>query len=610
MIIYLNLCYVLQCTVVLYRLYACYLNASREIEAQNINILSLLLFKAFCTSLLKYLKVCYPKTFCLSAQMINVWEERLVRKLRKKLRQIEVLDNLNRPLNEEELAKVGTKQEIQAELERMKRRSEELECAEAAVAEGDNQGEGSPPKRRRSASTGEDSVQQKSSRRQEVQNEEPSSSTDRELSTSAPATSSQHKLWRCCSDAAISSTLLVPSHDDLSLSADCDVRRDVAVTAGRDTTVLVWRLSTAERVASLGGHTGPVSTVVILPEACNAAFNKVEKKDVLAVSGSADCSLKVWNALTGAMVASVYTYNGVRCSTPLPACKDGNPVVLMGTDGGKLEAFDLARGKAVHADKAHEDAVTAVHARDGRVVSASRDGIIKVWQINPSSTPLLRCLFVSESLQTAEPGQSAHLRCVLSARLLPNAKGDDCDASLVAFGDAGSNLKVLDWKRGLLHKVPNHTSDMGFTDSIRTVGDSLLLASSYHLDSGRGSINLFKLQSSESGLLPEYLCSWSDDRAGRILSLAASFSDGDGLSVVTVGKEVTRWRAVNRENRDDEASSRALFSPTVLPLSNAAVDSGSSDEENEEDEENIVVSEETSNNLASSDGLTSRCTIL
>ena len=81
-------------------------------------------------------------------------EGRLLRKIRKKLRQIENLECLERELNEEEAAKVERKHSLRAELASilcdMKRRSnEEPAAAAAAVTPSTSRSGASSPKKKR-----------------------------------------------------------------------------------------------------------------------------------------------------------------------------------------------------------------------------------------------------------------------------------------------------------------------------------------------------------------------------------------------------------------------------------------------------------------------------
>ena len=371
--------------------------------------------------------------------------ERLVRKLRKKLRQIEHLETLGRDLNEEESSKVEAKQGLRLQLEQalkaMKRKSEDKGTAERGVE----------VKRRRSPS-GEGSsngplVAEGLGKEQQLevsvlQDEEPSSSTSAatgeqtcsspasdvvqvKVSTLAPQKRKKTKKGRGSSSDpsrwSVYVSDLLPQHEDLALAADADAARDVVVTAGRDTTVLAWKLSRPEeQVSSLRGHTGAVTCVKILPEEANGRLG-LKSGAVVAVSGSLDCSLKVWDVLEGTMVKSIYTYNGIRCLSLTPSSSEEMIAVVTGTDGGKVELFDLAGSRGIRSVTAHDDVVTAVDCRGGRTVSASRDGIIKVWEgplarKGGGKEAYWRCLFASEDVRPAAEDQEAHFRCVLSAR--------------------------------------------------------------------------------------------------------------------------------------------------------------------------------------------------
>ncbi len=425
--------------------------------------------------------------------------ERLVRKLRKKLRQIEHLETLGRALNEEERRKVEAKASIRrcleealAELRNMKRRSAEAKPPQSAPAAGDGRDGGETVSKRprpddgggevgAAAAAGTPLLADGLGKGQQLevsvshrpapavlQDAEPSSSTREAATTVATtATTAAGRAPAAADFVQVKvSTLdrskgrgrrgrpapglaqrdvvvrrMEPGHEDLVLAADLDLERDVAVTAGRDTVVLAWRLSAPfEQVSSLRGHTGAVTAVRLLPSGANGRLGRPEE-EVVAVSGSLDCSLKLWDVSAGTMIRSIYTYNGIRCLSSLWSSSGAGPRVLTGTDGGKIELFDLSGGCAAACSvRGHDDVVTAVDSRDLQVVSASRDGMLKVWQVQDgadggggggggsgggggggsggggSGVVVLRCLFVSEDVRPAEEDQATHLRCVLSAR--------------------------------------------------------------------------------------------------------------------------------------------------------------------------------------------------
>lgn len=72
------------------------------------------------------------------------------------------------------------------------------------------------------------------------------------------------------------------------------------------------------------------------------------------------------------------------------------------------------------------------------VYSSASDGIIKVHQLAEGDQ--LMCVFVSENLKTSagEPVITRSIRCL------------DICADLLLFGDDARNIKILDWKKGLL----------------------------------------------------------------------------------------------------------------------------------------------------------------
>ena len=51
------------------------------------------------------------------------------------------------------------------------------------------------------------------------------------------------------------------------------------------------------------------------------------------------------------------------------------------------------------------------------------------------------------------------------------------------YGDDGCNIKAIDWRKGRLRKIANHTEDIGFTDAVAVAGN-LLVASTYDIDTG------------------------------------------------------------------------------------------------------------------------------
>merc|ERR1711936_1079406 len=82
---------------------------------------------------------------------------------------------------------------------------------------------------------------------------------------------------------------------------------------------------------------------------------------------------------------------------------------------------------------------------------------------------------VSEEVRS-NPGVSVNLRPVSCIQI--------SDSGSLFIGDHGCNLKLLDWRTNHLSKAGNHQGDIGFTDCLSRGEEQLLIASTFHIDSG------------------------------------------------------------------------------------------------------------------------------
>ena len=227
--------------------------------------------------------------------------DRLVRRLRKKLRQIENLEILRRDLNEEELAKVNKKNDVRLELnnllqalpshispeevdgftllnasddqsDEMKRKSTEPPCENLSENKKQcpTQGSSVPNVEEPNVVVTEAAgPSQGSAELVQTRVEVPKPSRDPPATVEAVGGSSGTRKKEKERQRLISSwrgshwrVTELEGHEDLVV--DCDLGPDLAVTASRDTTVKVWSLSSGQLVLSLRGHTGPVTGVRLL----------------------------------------------------------------------------------------------------------------------------------------------------------------------------------------------------------------------------------------------------------------------------------------------------------------------------------------------------------
>ncbi|XP_064087486.1 uncharacterized protein LOC135202162 [Macrobrachium nipponense] len=284
----------------------------------------------------------------------------------------------------------------------------------------------------------------------------------------------EKSLWRDSSYEVYT----LEGHNDIILSVDCT--DEFIISASRDTTVKVWRISKTKEERSLRGHTASVTAVAFLPaELAYSLLRKFEYDPesmrfsyskgppdcrVLAVSGSLDCTLRVWDITTGESFGSIYTYNGIT----VMQCANWGTVT--GTEGGKLEVWCLIKGNRHTFVNAFQCQVAALYIENDQIYAGSAEGDIGIWQYNVLSRTLSSVFFMELESQAYVP-----LKCLSTLIGI---------GGVLFLGDNGPNIKILDWKKGSVTLLRNHRVDIGMTDSIAVAADGHLLSSSYCIDTG------------------------------------------------------------------------------------------------------------------------------
>eukprot|EP00105_Crassostrea_gigas_P022782 XP_011442426.1 PREDICTED: F-box/WD repeat-containing protein pof1-like [Crassostrea gigas] len=273
-------------------------------------------------------------------------------------------------------------------------------------------------------------------------------------------------------------------------------------------------------VRSLGGHTGGVNAVVLLPTSSSKNICKKagfpSTKGQLILSGSSDCSFKLWCSATGEVRRSTYTFSPVTCV----GYHNSASVIITGSDGGKLETWDVQSSKSLQSLRAFADSVSGIQIHETHVFVSSLDGIIKVYEVNSQQ---LQCVFESEGTRSTDG----------SALCCRGIRGMTISNGLVYYGDDGPNVKALNWKSGLVHKLGNHNEEFGITDSLACC-EGLLLASAFCLDKGLGYINV---RSAEG---EKYFCSLDDGETDRIMSICSS-KLSDSWVIISAGVQLKVW---------------------------------------------------------------------
>ncbi|XP_033641814.1 mitochondrial division protein 1-like [Asterias rubens] len=322
-------------------------------------------------------------------------------------------------------------------------------------------------------------------------------------------------------------------HNDIVCAVSCSGTR--LLTGSRDTMVKYWDLNTGTELRSLGGHSGTVTSVILLSSDESAElvsdYDLSVENDRIAITGSKDCTIKIWSLETGQAVHSIYTYNPVECLGYIAE----RGLVVSGSDGGKVELWDIKEGTNVFSTIGHDDAITCVQTSKTNVYTSSSDGIIKLWQLRDKS---LHATFVSENISSKS---STHLLMRRHIRSLA------VSGETIYYGDDGLNVKALDWKRGLVHKLKNHTGDFGSTDAMCSTKD-LIVCAGYDLDDGSGYLNFWSVPDEA------YLSTLGDQETSRIIAIDCTQTREGALRIVTGGQELRVWDRVPRKQYSPQDS--------------------------------------------------------
>lgn len=150
----------------------------------------------------------------------------------------------------------------------------------------------------------------------------------------------------------------------ITLSKD----KNVAMSGSYDCTVRVWDISNAKCIAILAGHSKVVWCIAI---SSNSAY---------VASGSDDSTVRIWSIRDQCCLRQIFCPDNVKCV----AFSLDDSAVIAGAhcSQNQLRAWNTATGDCVTNYTGHSHAVMCIQIVDEKTfVSGSRDGTIRVWDI-------------------------------------------------------------------------------------------------------------------------------------------------------------------------------------------------------------------------------------
>jgi Prp8 binding protein len=205
---------------------------------------------------------------------------------------------------------------------------------------------------------------------------------------------------------------------------------DRIFTSSSDKTINMWDSASGVRIKKLKAHGNIVN-----------AISTSRKSTSLLASVGDDCSIKIWDTRTRAVVKSFKDdYQLLACTFN----EHADQVIVAGIEN-VLRVYDLRKDEFMYSMVGHYDSVTglALSPDGSHVLSNSMDNTLCIWDIRPFA-PAERCVKTLHGHQ--HNFEKNLLRCAWSP-----------DGTKVTAGSGDRNVYIWDTnQRRILYKLPGH----------------------------------------------------------------------------------------------------------------------------------------------------------
>lgn len=305
---------------------------------------------------------------------------------------------------------------------------------------------------------------------------------------------------------------------------------NLIATASDDETIKIWNQN-GELLASLSGHKNKVTNVAFKPLPNSLAEENNQKKSYLFASSSADNTAILWQ-IEDNKIRQIKQLQGHRAGVTDIIFK--NNIIISASRDGTIKLW-RENGNLINTFFAHQGGVNRIQVSDSYLVSGGEDGKIIVWEINYSRGRKLRTIQVSDQKIT-------------SLTLSNDEK------TIIAVSDA---WEVTSWNLndGSKNEVQNFATNRESINDIAWSQDNQLLANG----TLEGKINIYNSQ----GVLQQTLTGHN----GAVLDLEFRPSESTNnnhylLASASNDKTVRLWRIYQEASLEDQGISTIATSPT------------------------------------------------
>lgn len=160
--------------------------------------------------------------------------------------------------------------------------------------------------------------------------------------------------------------LTLQGHSNWVCSVAFSYDGQLLASGGADRTLIVWQVSTGQRLQTLEGHGNWVMSVAFSPDG------------QLLASGSADRTVKIWRVSTGDCLQTLEDHSHGVWSI---AFRPQGDRLISGSADGSVKVWDISAGQCQHTLLGHQHMVSSVafSPQGDYLASGSADQTIRIW---------------------------------------------------------------------------------------------------------------------------------------------------------------------------------------------------------------------------------------
>ncbi|XP_075561920.1 WD repeat-containing protein 86 isoform X2 [Pelecanus crispus] len=205
----------------------------------------------------------------------------------------------------------------------------------------------------------------------------------------------------------------------------CHLENEAAFTCSADHTIRKWDVMTGQCLAIYRGHTSIVNRDVLEEEEEEEEEEEKVSRDLL-VTGSTDCTVKVWWVSSGRCYQTLLGHTGAVLCLILDA---PNRELFSGSTDYTIRTWNIVTGEQLKVFKEHQGSVICLELVNRHLYSGSADRTVKCWLVD-----------TGERIQTYKAHKHSVSTLKYHAGILFTGSGDAC-------------ARAFNSKSGVLQKI-------------------------------------------------------------------------------------------------------------------------------------------------------------